>query len=83
MNSQASGPSRGFSLTEGGPTYLIEKRVGLIRENSPRIVRSAYFAILITWVPLLVLSALQQYRDRTPCRGTLLARFRRACQVPS
>lgn len=59
MNSQSSGPSRSFSLTDGGPTYRIEKRVGLIRENKPRIVRRACFAIVVTWVPLVVLSALQ------------------------
>ena len=48
-----------FLLTEGGPTYRIEKRLGLIQERSPRIVRRALLSILLTWVPLLVLSVLQ------------------------
>jgi hypothetical protein len=50
-----------FLLTEGGPTYRIEVWVGLIRANSPRILRRAFLSILITWVPLLILSALQGY----------------------
>jgi hypothetical protein len=51
--------NRSFSLTEGGPTYRIERRLGLIRENSPRMLRTAMIAIAVTWVPLLALSAMQ------------------------
>ncbi len=46
-------------LTQGGPTYRIEKRLGLIREQPPSIVRRAFLSILLTWVSLLVLSAVQ------------------------
>src|SRR5580704_8214495 len=52
---------RSFLLTERGPAYRLEKRVGLIREDSSRTVRRALFSILVTWVPLLVLSELQGY----------------------
>ncbi len=48
-----------FLLTEGGPTYRIERWAGLVREYSPLIVRRALFSIFLTWVPLLALSALQ------------------------
>jgi hypothetical protein len=48
-----------FLLTEGGPTFRIEKRVGLIHANSTRILQRALLSILLTWVPLLILSALQ------------------------
>jgi|SRR5271168_2965037 len=48
-----------FFVTEGGPTYRIEKRLGLIHERSPRIARRAFLSILFTWIPLFVLSALQ------------------------
>jgi hypothetical protein len=48
-----------FLLTEGGPTYRLEMLLGLIQANSPAIVRRAFLSILITWVPLLVLSAMQ------------------------
>jgi hypothetical protein len=53
--------SRSFSLTEGGPTYRIEQRLGLIRENSPRTLRMAIIAVAVTWVPLFALSAMQGY----------------------
>jgi hypothetical protein len=59
MSDPASTNHRMLLLTEGGPTYRIEKRLGLIREKSPLIVRRALLSILITWVPLLVLSVLQ------------------------
>jgi hypothetical protein len=52
---------RKFLLTEGGPTYRLEIRVGLIQANAPRILRRALLSILVTWVPLLILSALQGY----------------------
>jgi hypothetical protein len=45
-------------LTEGGLTYRIEKRLGL-RDQSPCAVRRAFLSILLTWVPLLALSAMQ------------------------
>jgi hypothetical protein len=50
---------RRFLLTEGGPSHRLEIRLGLIRANSPRILRISFLSILATWVPLLVLSALQ------------------------
>jgi hypothetical protein len=59
MNAQVSGRGRSFSVTEGGPTFRIEKRLGLIRANSPRMLRTAWVAIGVTWVPLFVLSILQ------------------------
>lgn len=45
-------------LTEGGPTYRIEKSLRLISERSPRVVRRACFSIFLTWIPLLVLCLL-------------------------
>ena len=51
--------SRPFLLMEGGPLFNIEKRVGLIRKNAPLTIRRAIFAALFTWVPLLLLSAMQ------------------------
>jgi len=44
---------------EGGPLFNIEKRTGLIRQNAPLTKRRAILAALITWMPLLILSALQ------------------------
>ncbi len=46
-------------LTEGGPTYRIEKWLGLVREHSSSIVRRSIFSIVLTWVPLFILCLLQ------------------------
>jgi hypothetical protein len=53
-------------LTKGGPTYRIEKRLGLIHEQSPRTAHRAILACFLTWVPLLVLCLLEgtAYGDR-------------------
>lgn len=48
-----------FLLMEGGPLNAIEKRVGLFREHAPLVKRRAFVSILLTWLPLLVLSAIQ------------------------
>ena len=48
-----------FLLMEGGPLYNLQRRVRLIRENAPQIKRRALAAALLTFFPLLILSALQ------------------------
>lgn len=48
-----------FLLMEGGPLYNFQKRVGLIAGHHPRITRRAIAAALLTFFPLLILSALQ------------------------
>jgi hypothetical protein len=57
--SQMEMPSRPFLLMEGGPFFNLQKRVGLIRQNSSRVKRRAVLAALITWIPLLMLASLQ------------------------
>lgn len=61
MTDLARTANRELVLTEGGPTYRIEKRLGTVRENTPRIVRRALFSICLTWLVLLVLAALQGF----------------------
>lgn len=51
---------RPFLLMAGGPLFNIEKRVGLIKQNAPLTVRRAVLAALLTWVPLLILSAIER-----------------------
>ncbi len=53
--------SRELLPAEGGPTYRIEKRRALMRENSPRIVRRAFVSICLTWLVLLALAAFQGF----------------------
>src|SRR5580698_4504342 len=59
MTGPASKSYRKFLLTEGGPTYRLETRIGLIRADSTRLLRRALVSILLTWFPLLILSTLQ------------------------
>lgn len=61
MTASANLTARKFALTEGGPTYRIEKRLKLTRENSPLIVRRSIFSIAVTWVPLFLCSGVQGY----------------------
>jgi len=49
---------REFLLMEGGPLYRVQRRLGLIREGAPRVVRRAFLSFLITWVILFILSAI-------------------------
>jgi hypothetical protein len=49
---------RPFLLMEGGPLFNIQKRVGLIKQHAPLTKRRALLAGLLTWFPLLLLSAL-------------------------
>jgi hypothetical protein len=48
-----------FLIMEGGPSHRLEIRLGLIRADSPSVVRRSLLSMFATWVPLLVLSALQ------------------------
>jgi hypothetical protein len=48
-----------LSLVAGGPAHRLQRRLGLIDRESPRVWRRVMLAILLTWVPLLILSALQ------------------------
>lgn len=59
MDQESIPKSRAFLLMEGGPLYSIQRRVGLIRRNAPFTIRNAALAALLTWVPLLILSAMK------------------------
>jgi hypothetical protein len=53
--------SRELLPAERGPTYRIEKRRELMRENSPRVIRRAFVSICLTWLVLLALAAFQGF----------------------
>jgi hypothetical protein len=57
----ASEPSlhRRFLVTDGGLSHRLEVRLGFVQSDPRGIMRRSFFCILTTWVPLLVLSALQ------------------------
>jgi hypothetical protein len=48
-----------FSLVAGGPVYRLQQWLGLITSESPHLARRAVLSMLLTWCPLLVLSAAQ------------------------
>jgi hypothetical protein len=48
-----------FSLLAGGPAHWIQQRLGLIKPGAPNLWRRAGLCILLTWVPLLVISAIE------------------------
>lgn len=48
-----------FLLMEGGPLFHIEQRIGSIWKHAPLTKRRALLSIVLTWIPLLVLSLLQ------------------------
>ena len=50
---------RPFLLMEGGPLFAFQRRIGLTKGVPPRIKLRALLAAIITFVPLLILSALQ------------------------
>jgi hypothetical protein len=59
MSGPAPSHHRSFLITDGGPSHRLEVRLGLIRADPSGMVRRSFLCILVTWVPLLVLSALQ------------------------
>jgi len=48
-----------FSLTHGGPIYRLQARLGAADEHKVLVVRRACVIALVTWLPLLLLSAAQ------------------------
>jgi hypothetical protein len=59
MNESAELNCQQLLLMEGGPLYQVEKRLGLIRQGAPLTRRRAVLAAVLTWLPLLLLSAMQ------------------------
>lgn len=54
-----SGPDPSFSLTQGGPLFRVERRVGLTRAGAgPALVRTLV-AICVAFLPLVLLAAAQ------------------------
>jgi hypothetical protein len=48
-----------FSITRGGPLHWFLLRLGHAGDERLRVVRRALLAVLITWLPLFVLSLLR------------------------
>ncbi len=59
MTELHSSAAQTFSLTQGGPLYRLLVRFGYAQEERARVLRRALFAMVVAWVPLLVLSIIQ------------------------
>jgi hypothetical protein len=59
MDQDSKPPSRPFLLMEGGPLYNIQQHIGPRREKAKTTVRLAIMLPFITWLPLLVLTAIK------------------------
>src|SRR5208337_3473948 len=54
-----SSPVENFSITRGGPVHWLLARLGHAGDERQLVVRRALLAVLITWLPLLILSVVQ------------------------
>jgi hypothetical protein len=59
MPEARSSPAENFSFTRGGPLHWLIVRLGQGRDERHLVVRRALLAVLITWLPLFVLSLIQ------------------------
>jgi hypothetical protein len=59
MSELRSSAAESFSLTQGGPFYRLQILFGHAQEERARILRRAFLAMIVTWLPLLVLSIIQ------------------------
>jgi hypothetical protein len=59
MTELQSSVAESFSLTQGGPFYRLQVRFGHAQGERARVLRRALFAMVIAWLPLLVLSIAQ------------------------
>jgi hypothetical protein len=62
-------------LFYGGPPLKIERLLHLVKPDDPGITRRALIAVLIGWVPLLVLTAIQEFLYRNGSLGGFMLDF--------
>src|SRR5271166_339344 len=54
----SGGTDQGFSLVRGGPFYRVQQAVGLIGPDRWNLGKRVIFALVIGWVPLVILTAI-------------------------
>ncbi|QCI63858.1 hypothetical protein [Phreatobacter stygius] len=59
-------------LFQGGPPHRVQSWIGLVRPGRPNVLRRALLAVLVGWVPLFLLVALQSGTAQTGGLGALL-----------
>lgn len=50
-----------FPIFSGGPLYRLQQRTCLVREGRHRLGLAALYAMLVAWVPMAILSALEGF----------------------
>ncbi len=58
MNDITSALAENFSLTRGGPLHWLMVRLGRAGDERQRVIRRSLLVVMMTWLPLLVLSVL-------------------------
>ncbi|SLM49026.1 conserved membrane protein of unknown function [Nitrospira japonica] len=48
-----------YTLFDDGPAYRIEEKLGLLQDGRRRMGRRVLFALLVAWLPMLLLAAVQ------------------------
>jgi hypothetical protein len=75
-----------FSITHGGPLHWLLLRLGHAGDERQRVIRRGLFAVLITWLPLLLLSLAQGlawgHQIRIPFLRDLAVNVRLLVTVP-
>jgi hypothetical protein len=72
---QTDAPREDRLLFAGGPAQRLEASLGLIRQGKPRVARIALLAVVFSWVPLVLLSALHGDLVRSDISNALVPDF--------
>ena len=59
----AAGAPAEVSIIRGGPFYRVQHAIGLIREDRWNLGRRITFLVAITWLPLLIITLLTDFKD--------------------
>src|SRR5258705_447253 len=78
----AESPTMEFSVVEGGPFYHLWLRTGLARQHLELPLRRTLFFVLLTWLPLLLLSSFHRERIATPFLADLDVQVRLLVALP-
>ena len=68
-------PPEARSLFAGGPVQTLQAWLGLVREDKPRLALIALLAVLVGWVPLMLLTALHGDLIRSDIPNAFLPDF--------
>ena len=62
-------------LFEGGPPMRLERTLGLVEPDEPRVGRRAFFVVLLGWAPLAVLAVVQVFTSTSQTARSFFSDF--------